>query len=463
LNFSATIRAISLCVGGFCCFVALAACGGGGGGGSTAPAVPNGTTVPVTANLTVTIPNRTAQSTRRALYISPSVQSIEVQIQYATSTTIGAQVDVNAGSSACSVVSGGRECTISLIAQPGALNFIVTLYDQTGETGNVLAVSTTPVPPASGSNAVVNLSVSMQGVAGSVALALGGTLYAGTPGTVPVIVTASDADGNPIGGTAPYASPVMLGTVGTGLTLSTTSVAAPTTPVTVTYDGSAGSPMITAQTSSIPAVTLPVLSSPAPGGSPAPTPTPTPAPGVLTLGGVPTGNSLTSSFTLTATIASYSGPIAVTATNATVTPAQANGPNASFAVAATPGVVSLTVSGDGQQQTATYDLFGPLTVSPSSLSLTVGSSVGELSVSQAGTSGTLAVASACQGSSQISVTPATIPVGTSGSVTVTPLQADPAAPTPACTITVTGPAGSVTVNVNVNQNNVIISNRERAK
>ncbi len=390
------------------------------------------------------------------------MQSIEVQVQYATSTTIGAQVDVNAGSSACSTVSGGRQCTISVIAQPGALNFIVTFYDQTGETGNVLAVSTTPVPPASGSNAVVNLSVTMQGVAASVALALGGTLYAGTPGTVPVLVTVSDADGNPIGGTAPYASPVTLGTIGAGLTLSTTTVTSPVTPVTVTYDGSANAPAITAQVPGSTTVTLPVLSTGGP--TPAPTATPTPPPpGVLSIAGVPSGNSQTASFTLTATITGYTGPIAVAATNATVTPAQANGPNANFAVAATPGVVSLTVSGDGQQQTASYDLFGPLAISPSSLSLTVGSSVAELSVSQSGPSGTLTIASACQGSSQISVAPTTLPVGTPGGVTVTPLQADPSAPTPACTITISGPAGSTTVNVNVNQNNVIISNRERAK
>ncbi len=238
---------------------------------------------------------------RHAAYISPSSQSLEVDVQYGTATAIGAQLNLSPLPPDCTVVNGLTECDISVVAQSSATNFVIEFFDQPNSQGNLLSTVTVPVPPAV--DGVANVNATLQPVAAGVQLAVGAPLANGVPGTTSLIFTALDADGNPIPGAVPFSTPLVLVSQTPGFTFSPGTVTSPSTPVTVTYDGTpAANPSVAAQIGNK-TVTAPF---PAFTGSATPVLSITPADVSVSVGGP--------SAPVTVTLTGGAGPVALTDT-----------------------------------------------------------------------------------------------------------------------------------------------------
>lgn len=211
------------------------------GGGAASPSGPSGA---VTDTLTITVPRAsTSARARSPKYVSPASQSAEVDVVYGSSVTVGATVDFVAGNGACVSTASGLQCTLGVLVQPSATDFIVKLYDQLGEQGNLLSTATVPVPP-SPNGTPVNVPVTLNGVVEQIGLAVtGGAFASGAAGTRTLVVTAMDADGNPIVGTLDQ--PIALASQNPAIALSATSLTGSGS-VTLTYNGT-GSPTIQIQ------------------------------------------------------------------------------------------------------------------------------------------------------------------------------------------------------------------------
>ena len=165
---------------------------------------------------------------------------------YGTATAIGAQLNLSPLPSECAVVNGLTQCNILVVAQSSATNFTIEFFDQPNSQGNLLSTVTVPVPPAV--NGVANVNATLLPVAASVQLAVGTPLANGVPGTTSLVFTALDADGNPISGTAPFSTPIQLVPQNPAITFTPSTVTSPTTPVTVTYNGTpTANPSVVAQ------------------------------------------------------------------------------------------------------------------------------------------------------------------------------------------------------------------------
>jgi hypothetical protein len=217
----------------YCSFAAagLAACGGGGGGGAAAlpPVAALPTTAPAGSGsasvaFTIAIPSATTSSTRRSpRYVSAGTKSVLVAFA-------GKQQSAD-----CT-----QTCSVNLTVPQGAVTFQVGLYDAKGGTGNLLATGSTTTTVVLGQANTV--SITFGGVVASVGIALGtASVTAGTAAVVPITVTAKDAAGFTIVGAEPYSAPIVLAHDDTSgaTSLSTTSVAAPGAPVSLSYNGSA--------------------------------------------------------------------------------------------------------------------------------------------------------------------------------------------------------------------------------
>jgi hypothetical protein len=209
----------------------LAACGGGGGGSSSsvlpatggAPPPAGGSGGTASVAFTIQIPSASPSgAARRPRYVSAGTKSI--------SLSYGANRQVADCTTTCSLQAN---------VTPGTVTFAVGLYDASGASGHLLASGSTTTTIVAGQQNSVNVTFS--GVIASVAVALGSTpLTAGTPSTIPVVVTAKDAAGYTIVGSDPYATPISLSVDNAAAaSLSTTSVSAPSAPVTLAYNGAA--------------------------------------------------------------------------------------------------------------------------------------------------------------------------------------------------------------------------------
>jgi hypothetical protein len=257
---------VSLCLTA----LALAACGGGGGGGSSAlppapvsagpAASPPPSSGPASVAISVAIPAAASASgrARSPRYVSAGTKSVAVAFA-------GNRQTADCGSS----------CSMTLAVSPGTITFDISLFDGPAGTGHVLSEGVTTATVVAGQQNAVR--VTFQGVVAKVAVALApSTVTAGAPASVPVTVTAQDAAGYTIVGSDPYQTPIALTTDdASGATaLSTASVAAPGTPVTLAYNGSATVSAVHVGASAgsgvvVQSATLSVRSAPAP----------TPAPG----------------------------------------------------------------------------------------------------------------------------------------------------------------------------------------
>jgi hypothetical protein len=159
-----------------------------------------------TARFTLTIPSAsaTAGHARRPAYVSSSTLSASVLIN-GTLPLIG--IDLSAGSPNCGAVVGGRACNITVPARIGADTFALILYDGPlvagAPTGSALSAASSFAATVAEGTSNVTAPLVLGGVPAKVDIAAPG-LAGRAPATVPMIVTAYDADGNTIVGPAAY-------------------------------------------------------------------------------------------------------------------------------------------------------------------------------------------------------------------------------------------------------------------
>jgi hypothetical protein len=200
----------------------LAGCGGGGSSGASAPVAPatqappdgaltsNGSN---TAQLTIhfAAPGATTASTQRSpKFVSPSTTQITVTVNLVNGAAPPAWVTPNPQVTALAVgtnctLSGGTEtCTIPVMAPPGVVNYTFAVSDGT----HTLATLTANETLAQGTNN--SLSVTLQGIASTVAVT-GASLAANSSiGSEVLTVNASDVDGNLIVAPGNYNNPITL-------------------------------------------------------------------------------------------------------------------------------------------------------------------------------------------------------------------------------------------------------------
>ncbi len=193
----------------------LAGCGGGGShavpstGSSSSGLSGSGTTgAQGTARFSLTIPNASAApaGTRRAAFVSPSTLSGTIAVNGGAVT----ELDLSVASPNCTTISGGRACEISVAAPIGASDtFTLVLYSGafTGgvHTGTALSGASNFTSAVAEGVSNVTKPLILGGIPLLVDVAINGTLVAGTPATVPVVVTAYDASNNVIVGAGNYA------------------------------------------------------------------------------------------------------------------------------------------------------------------------------------------------------------------------------------------------------------------
>ena len=251
--------------------LALAACGGGGGGGTSSalpPAPPppavGGSSQPVSAtripvSVTISVPGvATSARTRLPKYVSAGTKSAQI-------TAGGVSQVVN-----CSTV-----CTLTVTVTPGQQTFVAALYDAPNGTGHVLSQGQASANIVAGAANTVNLVFG--GVVASLSVSFAtASATAGPSGSTAVSVQAKDAAGYTIVGSDPFVNPVALSDDdGSGATqLSTTTVGAPGSPVTLHYSGAAVTAHITASSTGVLAASATFTVSPAASPTPAPTAAP---------------------------------------------------------------------------------------------------------------------------------------------------------------------------------------------
>lgn len=239
-------------LGTFACIVALSACAGGG----STPALRSSQSQSAVA-LSVHIPETTTSSGKRVpKYVSPSTQGIHISdsVHGSGVTAFTADVDLSSGSAACTAVTGGRTCTVSITAPAGTDDFTFTTYDvppgnaNFGLAAHELGTATVTATIVGGTNNTVN--VALGGVPQTIDLLVPyTTIYGDGSFTFNLGIEALDADGNIIlagfntatnganGETDTYASPITVSeteTNGSGYTLLSLNGGPGATQVTVT-------------------------------------------------------------------------------------------------------------------------------------------------------------------------------------------------------------------------------------
>ena len=168
----------------------------------------------------------------RPMDFSASTQSVKIAIASQALKI----ADVSATSSLCKPSSGGgRDCTIGVAAPNGNDDFSITAYDQPNAGGNAIAQATLQ---ATVSAQLTTVNVVVTGTVAKLKLALSNPYPpVGTAATVNVIVTGLDVDGNAVLGA--YASPISLQDSDTSgaTSLSATTMANSSTPITLHYTG----------------------------------------------------------------------------------------------------------------------------------------------------------------------------------------------------------------------------------
>ena len=211
----------------------LAGCGGGGSSHVTPPAI----STTSNGKVVLTIPKRASGSTaRKPRYISEFTSSISVSVNGKT------PIVANVGDSDPNCLNDSENattCTVLLTAPAGHDAFTFVAYQGANATGSVLSTSVTTFTVVAGESFV--LQATLNGTVASVQLDLGVLPTSGTAGTTTLTVTAYDAAGEQIVGPGNFSSPITLTVTDTThqTTLSTSSVTAPSTPVTVSYAGGA--------------------------------------------------------------------------------------------------------------------------------------------------------------------------------------------------------------------------------
>jgi hypothetical protein len=188
----------------------LSACSGGGSA-SVAPAA--GGSAPAssqkaTAEVTIFVPNATAAAKqRRPAFVASTTNGISISgYVHGNATPFGTvTADLSNGSSACTAVSGGKQCTASMPAVVGTDDFTFATYDVTpstagfGTAAHQLGVATlTSITIANG--VTNNVGVALSGIINSLSLPGGSnaSVYLPVASSSGISVQALDADGNVI-------------------------------------------------------------------------------------------------------------------------------------------------------------------------------------------------------------------------------------------------------------------------
>ena len=219
--------------------VLLASCSGGG---SSAPQHVPASVGPLSSGVvSLTIANGSVSSAkqRRPAFVSPSASSVGVSVN----GSAPAYSDISSTSPACVPVSGGRTCTVPVMAPAGSDTFAITTYDGASGSGTVLGGGT-------GSTTVINgqaftVTIAVNPVVASLTTPVlvfssGAAFTAGIAGTASLTFTALDPDHNTItpSSTSAFASPVQLVSSDPHVIVSPASWTSPAAPITLTYDGS---------------------------------------------------------------------------------------------------------------------------------------------------------------------------------------------------------------------------------
>ncbi len=233
----------------------LAGCGGGGGGSSTG--VPTGPTPTGTARFVLTIPRAPSSLRRSPRYISPATQSASITPAGGTKTVLV----LTPSNPQCVPGPSGLVCTVEGPVPVGTATVTVATYASTDGSGTPLSTASVSVTVVSGTVTTVNLVLNGVVAALSVAVSPPG-LTSGVASTSSVLVNAVDAAGDTIIGPGVYAdatgAPLTVNLAdsdASGAThLSTAAITAPTTGITLSYNGAAlgGSVTITASATGVP-------------------------------------------------------------------------------------------------------------------------------------------------------------------------------------------------------------------
>jgi len=182
----------------------LVSCGGGASSRTVLPGTPQGAVTGTSAQFVIKVPPKTGTGTGRApAYISPSTQSVSMQVDTGTPIV----TNLTPGSPDCNVPAplSPLVCTLPLAVTPGTHTFTLTTFDGLAGAGNVLSTNSAPFTVVANQANVVNLTLA--GVPASLLVEPGsgdaqivGSGSAGFQftGEVPhtVVVLPQDADGN---------------------------------------------------------------------------------------------------------------------------------------------------------------------------------------------------------------------------------------------------------------------------
>ncbi len=206
--------------------LALAACGGGAGTGVNPPVGDGGGVVAPTPTPTAVPGNGTSSTAKvRPSFVSPATTQLTATVNTVNGGTPGSGVQITTvipltttgGSPNCVVNTGVETCTVSIPAPVGTVNYTFTTSDGTHDLGKVTSDETIALDTAN------TLTVTIHGIVNSVSVSTGNLTPQATYGSYPqpLTVTAYDASGNAITGTATYANPVTLTDPDTAITGST--------------------------------------------------------------------------------------------------------------------------------------------------------------------------------------------------------------------------------------------------
>lgn len=211
----------------------LVACGGGASSHAALPGIPGGAPASVgnaTAQFVIKVPPKQGSATGRGpAYVSPSTQSISIQVDSGTPSIS----NLTPGSSNCNVPAplSPLTCTVTLAVASGAHTFTVKTYDGLAGAGNALSVNSAPFTVVANQANLVNITLA--GVPANLLvepattdLQMAGSGVSGfeftgeTPHTI--VVLPQDADGNLIlGPGAPTIAATLTGvSAGSGLAVA---------------------------------------------------------------------------------------------------------------------------------------------------------------------------------------------------------------------------------------------------
>jgi hypothetical protein len=233
------------------------------------------------ATASLTIPNgRTYTAVHRTTqYVSSSTNSVTLTVTQGATQLVNVSYTVAPTSPYCTTVTNGRTCTFSF-AVPNVATGNADVAVQTFDASAQL-LSEAQITVAVTVGTTVSIPMTLEGAAASASVAVNGTFSFATGGSLPVVVTVDDADGNAIVGTAPFdngasvqlslpaASQLTLTTTppgGTATTSSTATVLTPATTVTVNAPANAttlgariGASLVASTTTALPTTVASII------------------------------------------------------------------------------------------------------------------------------------------------------------------------------------------------------------